>query len=343
MNQSYGDILKSIGYKLVDFGDHWRTKAIYRDGGNSISVKVYKNTGVWSDFGLDSGCKPFNALVEATLKDKNKAEKLIKNISSVDLDVYQAKERIEMDKIYSEEDLDKLFPNYSFYEKRGISEATQKVFKIGLAGVGKMYRRLVFPIYNENSQIIGFSGRKIDDDNDYPKWKHLGKKSKWTYPAYLPDSECNEQIEERKEVILVESIGDALALYENGIKNVLVIFGVSAGPQIINYLSSKELDRIIISTNNDLASKDNNGLIAAIKNYLKLSNFFDLNNLLIKLPPKRSNDFGEAHEKDYNMIEWLNREISQSDQRSYIEKFVAQNKSKFSIVQQKKAKIINEK
>ena len=76
------------------------------------------------------------------------------------------------------------FPNYNFYLKRGISEATQKAFGVGLAGVGKMYRRMVFPIYNEHQQIIGFSGRKVDDNNNYPKWKHIGRRNNWVYPAF---------------------------------------------------------------------------------------------------------------------------------------------------------------
>lgn len=326
--QNYGDILKSIGYKLIDCGDHWRTKAIYRNGSGSTSVKIYKNSGVWSDFGIENGCKPFQALVEATVKDKKRSLNIVKNISSVD--TYQPKDRIEMEKVYPNECLDDLFPNYSFYKKRGISENTQRKFKVGLANIGKMYRRMTFPIYNEHSQIIGFSGRKIDDNNDFPKWKQIGKKSKWVYPVYVPESESDEEITKKREAILVESIGDALALYENGIKNVIVIFGVSTSWQVINYLSSKELDRIIISTNNDTDSKDNNGLIGAIKCYLKLSKIFDLERLIIKFPPKGMNDFGKAHEEDYNMINWVNREIDQSKQKEFIYDFVTKNKKLFS-------------
>ena len=50
--------------------------------------------------------------------------------------------------------------------------------------------------------------------------------------------------ETKKEVILVESIGDAMALYEQGIKNVLVMFGLSVNSHIINYLNSKSIDRL---------------------------------------------------------------------------------------------------
>jgi DNA primase len=79
---------------------------------------------------------------------------------------------------------------------------------------------MVFPVYNEHNQIIGFSGRHVESNNDkwkhLPKWKHVGKRNNWVYPAFNTATGVDEEIEFKKEVILVESIGDALALYEQG-------------------------------------------------------------------------------------------------------------------------------
>mgnify|MGYP001287018461 CR=1 FL=1 len=58
-----------------------------------------------------------------------------------------------------------------------------------------MYRRMVFPVYNEHNQIVGFSGRKVDDDNDYPKWKHIGKRNNWVYPAFNKNTGVDEEID----------------------------------------------------------------------------------------------------------------------------------------------------
>ena len=58
--------------------------------------------------------------------------------------------------------------------------------------------------------------RKIDDDNDYPKWKHIGKKNTWVYPSFVKNNECDAEIERLGQVHLVESIGDAMALYDAG-------------------------------------------------------------------------------------------------------------------------------
>lgn len=329
-SEDFQGILESIGYQLIDCGDHWRTQALYRDGDNKTAVKIYKNTGVWMDFVENKGSKPFEALVQLTIKDPSQVTEILGKSSTENVITYSPTEKIEMEKIYPEESLEKLFPNYNFYKKREISELTQQKFQVGLAGVGKMYRRMVFPIYNEHTQLIGFSGRKVDEDNNYPKWKHIGKRNNWVYPALNKKTEVDEEIKLKKEVILVESIGDALALYEQGIKNVLVIFGLSVNNNIINYLSAHSIRHICISTNNDKGSGENRGFIAGIKSFIKLSKYFDLDSLTVKFPPTPYNDFGDAHLDGYNLNDWLARDIDKAAQFDYILEFVKNNPSCFT-------------
>tara|TARA_B110000285_G_scaffold122806_1_gene138828 strand:- start:2060 stop:3085 length:1026 start_codon:yes stop_codon:yes gene_type:complete len=339
------EVLESMGYKLIDNGDHWRTNALYRDGDNPTAVKIYKNTGVWSDFVRFESPKPLELLVKLTLEgDKEKLTTVLKSLNSNDTEITEYKQNtlIQMEKTYEDSVLDKLFPNYNFYLDKNISEDTQKAFKVGLAGGGNMYRRMVFPIYNEHSQIIGFSGRKVDD-NDYAKWKHLGKKNNWIYPAYVPNKETVDSIiDEKCEVYLVESIGDAMSLHQQGIKNVLVIFGLSVSSSIITYLSSKKIDRVILAGNNDFNSKENRGLMASIKNYLKLSNYFDLDALCIKNPPKGFNDLGDAHFQEVDLASWSKEIPDSKEQRKFISDFVADNEMKFSKTHIRKASKLNE-
>ena len=335
-SEEFEKVLSSIGYKLIDCGDHWRSQALYRNGDNATALKIYKNTGVWMDFVEPKGSLPFEALVRMTVGDSQDFSETLKKIKSDKTYVVKKVDRIEMERCYPEDCLDKLFPNYKFYKDKGISEETQKCFQVGLAGVGKMYRRMVFPIYNNNQQIIGFSGRKIDDDNDYPKWKHIGKKNTWVYPSFVKNNECDAEIERLGQVHLVESIGDAMALYDQGVKNVLVLFGLSASASIINYLSSKVLGDIYICTNNDFNSSENRGLIAAIKNYLKMSKYFDLSILTIHLPYK-ANDFGEMYQNGYNINDWLSRKIDKQEQRDYIQKFILKNGHLFNKTEKKLA------
>jgi len=133
-----------------------------------------------------------------------------------------------------------------------------------------------------------------------------------------------------------------MALYEHGVKNVLVIFGLSTSASIISYLSSKSLKRIIIAGNNDLNSSINRGLMASVKNFLKLSSYFDLDLLYIKNPPSKFNDLGDAHESGEDLLFWSKSETDQQKQRAFISKFVSENYKNFSQSHIKKASKLNE-
>lgn len=298
MNQ-YKQSLEKLGYPLQDCGNHWRSRAIYRNGKTNTSLIIYKDTGVWKDFGGENQAKPFSALVQETLNTndpKALKEYLIDN-QGQDYEPKPKIEKIEMEKIYPTSYLDKLLPMKTFYEKRGISAKIQNEFKCGYAGGGKMYRRIVFPIHNLDGQIHGFSGRSVTNDEGVPKWKHMGRKSGWIYPHQL----SQKPIEELNEVILVESVGDCLALYEAGFKNVLVTFGLDASSKLVSYLNSFDLDRIIIATNNDNTKETNSGALASIKIASKLAAVFDLS--VIKINPPLCNDFGDMLESDTGSLE----------------------------------------
>ena len=73
-----------------------------------------------------------------------------------------------------------------------------------------MQNRYVFPIFDNKNNIIGLSGRKLEAKSNRPKWIHYGKKSKWIYPSFVNKN----YIKDKEEVILVESIGDMLSLWE---------------------------------------------------------------------------------------------------------------------------------
>lgn len=319
-------VLSELGYHLLDFGDHWRAQAVYRGGDNPMSLQIYKNTGVWKDYARGGSPQAFKKLL---VLSGEKDTIILEKCKISHTPQLQQEEKITMDRIYPEESLSKLFPNFNFYLSKNISENTQRFFQTGLASNGKMYRRMVFPIRDEHRQIFGFSGRAISDEHPI-KWKHLGRKTNWVYPVYLDaDLTVDKAIEETKEVFLVESIGDAMALFDQGIRNIIVIFGTSVSSAVVNYLNTKELNKIHISTNNDALSKDNNGVIAAIKALMKLSTFFDVEKLDIKLPPKPHNDFGKAHEAGVDLVEWSKTKIDQEQLLTRVRLFIKNHPDDF--------------
>ena len=117
------------------------------------------------------------------------------------------------EKIYPESCLSKLLPHYSFYKNKGISEDILRDLKGGLATEGSMYQRFVFPIYNKDFLIHGFSGRDMSNNPNKAKWKHMGSKTSWIYPYYVKSNGFSltaESIKEKGFIILVESIGDMI-------------------------------------------------------------------------------------------------------------------------------------
>jgi len=302
--------LESLGYRLSDNGDSWRTSAVYRGGRNGTSLLIYKNTGVWYDYGQGIGPLPYRKLVELTAGTQD-IDKFL--VELAEFSAPPQNEFIEMSKRYPESILDNLLPSYKFYLDKKIGEVTLKnVYRAGFASGGKLYRRIVFPIFDEENSIIGFSGRKVDNDNDAPKWKHLGKRREWVYPYHNhPYFSTCAVARGCNEMILVESIGDSLALSENCMWNHLVLFGLTPSSKVISKLLEINPKRIIIATNNDLDSEINRGKIAALKAYLTLSSVFDRDKLVINLPT--ANDFGDMHQLGMSFNEWEKRE-NQADE-----------------------------
>lgn len=286
----YKSILENLGYKLTDRGSFWHTNAVYRGGDNPTAVQVYKNSGVWKDFVQDSEFMPFEALLEKTLntKDKLKIRDLLKNKTD-DFSTPSNKKFLKEEKTYDPSCLRKLLPHFDFYTKKGISKEALRDYQCGLATGGKLYQRIVFPIFNKDGKIHGFSGRKISDKNDSPKWLHMGKKMNWFYPYYT-NEQTKLSISENKSVFLVESIGDSLALYDSGIKNNLVCFGLSPSPKFIANLAALDLEKIYICLNNDFENERNRGFEGAFKLISKLVDTIDFKKIYFCPPIK--NDFG---------------------------------------------------
>jgi hypothetical protein len=295
MNQ---EIIKSsltkLGYELKDFGNHWRTNAMYRGGTNPTAVLIYKDTGVWTDFVKNTPCLPFKDLVSATIKtnDKNVVDKFMLGLDS-STPLIQ-KTRMSMEKTYDPSVLDKLLPHYLFYNKKGIEDDRLINLKSGLATQGAMYQRYVFPIFNQDGLIHGFSGRDMTNKPNRPKWKHVGKKANWLFPIFTKvegEYKFLNSIQDKKSIILVESIGDVLALHQSNIYNCISVFGTSISSKVLCFLVGLELDQITISLNNDVDKEMNRGRIGSIKCFSKLLNYFDKEKM--RICPPTQNDFGE--------------------------------------------------
>ncbi len=269
--------LVESGYPVTDAGEYWRTTAKFRGGKTPTSLAINKRTGGFKDFSTGRS---------------GTAEELVRIIKgeSVDFSAYEPPPEqhiISIPKVYPKEILNRLLPQFDFFLGRGISLDTLKTFEGGMAHSGKLNRRVCFPIYDRNGRIIGFAGRWFKEFpfGQVPKWKLLGKKSEWLFPCHLNES----VIRERREVIVVESIGDLLALWEAGIRNAICIFGTSMSSRQLSYVLGLNCNKIIIATNNDPSDKEP-GQRAAERIKAKLVKHYDDTYIGIHLPTEK--DFG---------------------------------------------------
>lgn len=302
---SIKDLLIDLGYKLTDCGTVWRAQAIYRSGKNSMSLMIDKKDGAYYDFGTGEAGN-FQTLIE--LSTGNKIENFEDFLEAAKIEINFAepeKPTIEMEKIWQENELELILPHYKFYEDRGISKETLRFFRSGLQHSGTLNQRYVFPIYNELGQIHGWSGRDMTNKKK-AKWYHVGRTSNWVYPFYMEnesgDFPSQDSIREGREIILLESIGDMLALWERGYRNTLVAFGVKLSPKLCSTIMGLAPKRVTIAFNNDSHKDFNTGREKAISAYMKLINYVDYNKISIALPYK-ANDFGEINDDNFKVWE----------------------------------------
>ena len=295
MSDSVKDILTQIGYTLRDCGKEYRTKPLYRDSDNHNVLCIKKDTGVWFDFKENKYGK-LEDLVKLTLdlKDIAEAKDFIKNKFNYQAPKVQ-KPKLESSRPYSKDNLNRIYPEYTYWQNRGIGKDTLKVFESGVMKDGKLKSRYVFPVFDKLNRLIGCAGRDVSGNNPI-KWKLLGQKKLWVYPFKYN----RKYIAEQKKVFLVESIGDMLSLWEAGIKNTLVLFGLNVSSKVKQVLIMMNLEKIYISLNNDMNSAGND---AAQKIYLDMLKHFDKQQLSIELPTK--NDFGCMSKSE--IVQWKNQ------------------------------------
>ena len=285
------DILLDIGYNLRDQDNMWyRASAVYRGGGNPNTLAINKESGAWKDFKTgDKGS--LRELIRLTLnispsEVKDRFKELQSKVSSKPS---RPKLLPEEGEIFSPSVMDNFIQDNSYWNDRGITDDTLELFQGGVCAAGVMKNRYTFPIFNSRQDLIGITGRyiyNIKDGSLVKKWKIKGAKKNWRYPL-----QANAKILKKiKKVILVESIGDMLALWQAGYKHVMVTFGTEISLSIVNLMLTLDPDQIILSFNDDSDSGEA-GNNAAKKEYKKLSKYFDANQLRVCLPSGQ-NDFG---------------------------------------------------
>jgi len=179
-----------------------------------------------------------------------------------------------------------------YLKKRGISQETIEVFRLGYAPEGwnnilNLYKkkkvtldivkkaglivkrenkdgfydrfrnRIIFPIFNVNMHVIGFGGRVLDDN--LPKYLNspetpIYNKSSSLYGLNRARQKCRET----ETVYIVEGYFDLLALYQNGIQNSVATLGTSITTEHVHILRNaigKDGHVVIVFDSDDAGMK----------------------------------------------------------------------------------------
>lgn len=120
--------------------------------------------------------------------------------------------------------------------------------------------RIMFPLYDINGRVVGFSGRRYDDikDNKYINTKEtpIFKKGEMLYHYHIAREECRI----KKSVIVMEGFMDVIRASTIGIKNTIALMGTAMTKEQINLI--KRLSNNIILC----LDGDDPGVHAALNN-----------------------------------------------------------------------------
>lgn len=269
------EILQDLGYRLRTDGNGWRAAALYRDGNNPSSLKVFQD-GSFIDF-VTNQTGDFTKLIVLTTGQNG-----IKFLQNKKFEPLPKPERsIEQPTIFPNSVLSEIKSEHKYANSRGISSETCKIFESGEVHSGKMAGRYVFPVFS-GSKIVGLAGRSLSASTI--PWKILGKKRYFCYPLKVN----SEIIRDSRRVILVESIFDALSLFESGIREVFVLFGLSISSYQVMSLARLGVKNITIALNNDINGR---GQEASHKLSLELARYFDKRHIKALIP-----DYGDWNE-----------------------------------------------
>ena len=240
------------------------------------SMSVTRDKQIYKCFSCGASGNVFNFVMDYENVDFKEALSILAKRAGIDFNGNYAKNSPNRyEKYYKMYDLAlKLYQNninsslgktaIEYLKKRFISKEIIKEFKIGLAfdkdsltniltkkgystlemenyGLGNgyndlYYNRIMFPLFDTNNRVVGFSGRVYvgSSDRKYINTKEtpIFKKGEVLYNYYNAKEHCRL----KKNVILVEGFMDVIRLYSIGIKNVVALMGTALTKQQINLL-----------------------------------------------------------------------------------------------------------
>lgn len=166
------------------------------------------------------------------------------------------KEIIEEFKLgYADNDSSKIF---RYLTKKGYTTSEIVEAGIGIDNNGsfidRFKGRVIFSLTNMKGEVVGFSGRKIDN-SDTSKYVNSNENSLFNKSACLYNFfEAKSYVLRESKVYIVEGFMDVIALYKAGVKNAIATMGVALSKEHIKALE-KINAQVIFSFDGDNAGQ----------------------------------------------------------------------------------------
>ena len=166
------------------------------------------------------------------------------------------------------------------------------------------YKRLIFPICNEQNQVVGFGGRVLD--NSKPKYINSPESFFFKKKDILYNlNQAKKNIRIKKNILICEGYMDVISLHDNKIKTAVAPLGTSLTESQLQ-LSWKFVDKPTI-----MFDGDNAGLRASYKSAIMALPFLSPNKYLqfIKLPKDLDPDSFINNHSFVNFVEILKKPL----------------------------------
>ena len=187
--------------------------------------------------------------------------------------------------------------------------------------------RVMFPIKNNQNQVVAFSGRTMSTDKSVPKYYNTHETKIFEKRTVLYNySDARSFIAKENEVILCEGYMDVIKAHQNGIKNAVALMGTNIDNNKLKEVLSL-VKKITLSLDNDEAGSKaqidiGNRIIQTTDNVykLKFSGAKDLDEFLTEKNIKNP-DFDVENYLRNNKEHFINYKIEycKNDSKSNIE------------------------
>ena len=187
--------------------------------------------------------------------------------------------------------------------------------------------RIMFPIKNNQNQVVAFSGRTMSTDRSVPKYYNTHETKIFEKRKVLYNfSDARSFIAKENEVILCEGYMDVIKAHQNGVKNAVALMGTNIDNNKLKEILSL-VKKITLSLDNDEAGSKaqieiGNRIIETTDNIykLKFSGAKDLDEFLTE-KNSRNPDFDVENYLRNNKEHFINYKIEycKNDSKSNIE------------------------